>query len=106
MNTDEKVLEWNQYPGIEDGPDREGKYDQFCLEEEAEQALLGAIPPVRAGGTRFGRPHYACELLGRCEACSENRVLYSQLCYTLGFEGHPGAELTDFHICRQCLEGE
>lgn len=63
---------------------------------EAEHEKLLAIPRVKGCE--------AVELDGTCEGCNTVQpILYARDCYTLGYVGHPGAEITVFHICADCL---
>ena len=71
-----------------------------------EEALCIALYEAFAALQRL--PHVkgceAADLDATCEGCNEVKpILYARDCYTLGYRGHPGAELTVFHICADCL---
>lgn len=65
---------------------------------EAEQQRLDAMP--RVSGCR------AVAESADCEQCGETTVLYARDAYTLGYAGHPGAEITVFQLCANCLSGD
>jgi len=65
---------------------------------EAEERRLAALPRVEG-----------CSAIAEsasCEACEKTTVLYARDAYTLGWAGHPGAEITRFQVCASCLTGE
>jgi hypothetical protein len=37
------------------------------------------------------------------KSCGTTTVLYARDAYTIGHRGHPGAEITTFHVCAECL---
>lgn len=62
---------------------------------EAEMERLAAIPPV------LGCP--AVAEAAECDGCGRTETLYGRSAYTLGWAGHPGAEVTAFQVCASCL---
>ena len=72
-------------------------YERHMIEVEAEQRRLDKLP--RVSGSRAVRES------GTCEQCGKTAVLYERVAYTLGYEGHPGAEQTAFQLCASCLTG-
>lgn len=92
--------------------DRDGIYDWEAEEEPfigpltAEEHYAVALYEAFAALQRI--PHVkgceAADLDATCEGCDTVKpILYARDCYTLGYAGHPGAELTVFHVCADCL---
>lgn len=93
-----------------DGPDDEPDADEpdgfnnppmsddeaaYYEEQERVHERLDAMPRVNGCA--------AVEESGDCESCGKTDVLYARDAYTLGHRGHPGAEITSFHVCKECL---
>lgn len=72
-------------------------YEAHMAAMEEEQRQLDKIPPVKG--------HRAVDLNGSCEQCNTVGTVYDLTACTLGYPGHPGAEFTSFHVCKECLEG-
>lgn len=70
---------------------------QYYADREAEEERLAAMPKVNG--------LHAVTEDGECEGCGTRGVLYARDAYTLGYAGHPGAEITVFQICATCAGG-
>jgi len=107
-----------------DGPGRgnrswiRGEFE--VAEDEAHAAYLASLPPIDEAEERYYAELEAederlrkiprvngCEAVkesGTCESCgASGRVVYARDAITLGYAGHPGAEVTVFQICEPCL---
>lgn len=79
-------------------------YVAHCNEQLAELILLEMIKPVKRSPWGTGS-YKAVDLFDRCDRCQQAGVLYERVVYTIGWEGHPGAEQEAFHMCEPCLTG-
>ena len=77
--------------------EQDREYEAYMEEAYQEHLRLEAEPKVKGCS--------AVAFDSECESCGETRpVVYGRDVYTLGYPGHPGAEITVFHVCKECLE--
>lgn len=79
------------------------EYIKYCEEQsELHERLLHTDPLTFPNSSRkYPAVAFDAQCDGPCNTVKP--ILYSNVCYTIGRKGDPGAEQTDFHICADCL---